>query len=65
MDIAAMSMSLAQFKVQQQVSVSVAKKAMDAAEIQMEGIVEMIDDIAPAPQVSASATSGQIIDVKV
>ena len=42
MSLAAMSTSLAQNKVMQQAAISVAKKAMDAQEIQMQGIVEMM-----------------------
>lgn len=42
MDIAAMSVSNAQAQVMQQASISVMKKAMDAAETQMAGIMEMM-----------------------
>lgn len=42
MDIAAMSMSMAQSQVQQQASISVLKKAMDSTEVQMNSIVEML-----------------------
>ncbi|MGD9559404.1 MAG: YjfB family protein [Oscillospiraceae bacterium] len=48
MDIAAMSMALSQAKVAQQASVSVTKKAMDLAEVQMQGIVDMMQQAAPA-----------------
>lgn len=42
LDIAAMSMSMAQAQVMQQASVSVMKKAMDNTETQMNGIIEMM-----------------------
>lgn len=42
MDIAAMSMTMAQSQVQQQAAVSVMKKAMDNTETQMNGIIEMM-----------------------
>lgn len=42
LDIAAMSMSMAQAQVMQQASVSVMKKAMDNTEAQMNGIIEMM-----------------------
>ena len=54
MDIAAMSVALSQNKVMQQASVSVAKKAMDAAEVQMQGVVQMMQ-----------GASGQHLDIKV
>lgn len=42
MDIAAMSMAMSQSSVQQQASVSVMKKSMDAAETQMNALLEMM-----------------------
>lgn len=42
MDIAAMSMTMAQSQVQQQAAVSVMKKAMDNTEAQMSGLMEMM-----------------------
>ena len=42
MDIAAMSMAFAQSQVMVAASTSVTKKAMDAAETQMQGIIEMM-----------------------
>lgn len=42
MDIAALSMSMAQSNVQQQASISVMKKAMDNTETQMQGLMEMM-----------------------
>ncbi len=48
MDIAAMSMAMAQSQVMQQASMAVTKKIMDHAEVQMQGIVEMMQQAAPA-----------------
>lgn len=42
MDIASMSMALAQSNVMVQASTSVAKKAMDATEVQMQNLLEMM-----------------------
>lgn len=48
MDIAAMSMQMAQANLMQQVSTSVTKKAMDIAEVQMQGIVDMMQGQTPS-----------------
>lgn len=48
MDIAAMSMAMSQSKVMQQASLSVTKKAMDVAEVQMQGIVDMMKGASPS-----------------
>ena len=42
MDIAQMSIALSQNKAMTQASVSVAKKAMDVTETQMQGLMEMM-----------------------
>lgn len=42
LDIASMSMALGQNSVMVQASISVAKKAMDASETQMQGLLEMM-----------------------
>lgn len=47
MDIAAMSVGLSQAKAMQTVSTSVTKKAMNVAEVQMQGIVDMMQSSAP------------------
>lgn len=57
MDIAAMSMAFSQAKVMQQASISVTKKAMDFAETQMQGIVDMMQ--------GASASFGHSLDIRV
>lgn len=57
MDIAAMSMGMAQSNLMQQVSVSVTKKAMDQAEVQMQGIIDMMQ--------GATASFGHQLDIKV
>ena len=48
MDIAAMSMAMSQSQVMQQASIAVTKKAMDQAEVQMQGIVDMMQQATPA-----------------
>lgn len=48
MDIAAMSMGMAQAKVAQQVAVSVTKKVMDVAEVQMQGVIDMMQGASPS-----------------
>ncbi|NLW79089.1 MAG: putative motility protein [Ruminococcaceae bacterium] len=47
MDIAAMSMAFAQSNVSVQASLAVTKKAMDTSEVQMQGIVDMLQTAAP------------------
>lgn len=58
MDIAAMSMSLADFKLDMQVSTSVSKKVMDSAEVNAEVITKMLDAI------DQMVPSENIIDVR-
>lgn len=57
MDIPALSMGLAQMKVSVPVSMSVTKKAMDTAEVQMAGMLKMMDGI--------KAAFGQRLDIRV
>ncbi len=58
MDIAAMSMAYSQSQVMLEASLAVTKKAMDASETQMQGLLQML----PA----ASAPSfGQHLDIRV
>ena len=57
MDIAAMSMELSSMKLQNNVGIAVAKKAMDQQEVQASGLMEMIQQAAPP--------SDHIIDIKV
>lgn len=64
MDIAAVSMAYAQFELQQQASVSIAKKSMDVAEAQMQGLIEMLQVAAPDPEAVPPTDLGQLIDVK-
>lgn len=45
MDIAAMSMSLATSRLQMSVGTSMAKKAMETAEISMEGLEKMFETV--------------------
>lgn len=58
MDIAAMSMSLADFKLGMQVGTSVSKKVMESAEVNAEVITEMLDAI------NQMVPSENIIDVR-
>ncbi len=46
--IASMAMSMSQNKVMQQASIAVTKKIMDQTEVQMQGIVDMMQQAAPA-----------------
>lgn len=57
MDIAAMSTAMAQSNLMQQVSLSVTKKAMDTTEVQMQGIIDMMQ--------SATPNFGQRLDISV
>lgn len=59
MDIAAMSMSLASSRLAMDVSTSIAKKAMESAEVSAEGIDKMLEAV---EQIMPS--SDHIIDVR-
>lgn len=48
MDIAGVSMALAQVKASSQASVSVTKKAMDTAEVQMQALLQMMQGASPS-----------------
>ncbi len=52
-----MSIGLAQAKAVQQASISVTKKAMDVAEQQMQGVVDMMQSVPPS--------FGQQLDIRV
>ncbi len=54
-----MSMAMSQAQVMQQANVSVTKKAMDMAEVQMQGIVDMMQSASPP------ASFGQRMDIRV
>lgn len=58
MDIAAMSMDLANFKLGMEVGTSVSKKVMESAEVNAEVITEMIEAI------NQMVPSENIIDVR-
>ncbi len=62
MDIAAMSMGLSSVRLQQSVGVSVAKKAMDAQEVEAAGLMKMMDAAAPG-QVPSDGV-GQVVDAR-
>ena len=57
MDIAGISMALSQMKVHQQVSLSVAKLAMDSSK-------QSMDDLSKTMQQSVQPHLGQSIDIK-
>ncbi len=59
MQIAATSMTMAEQKLQQSVSVSMLKKTMDSAEASMSKILDMMD-IMPSPD-----GRGTLLDVRV
>ena len=59
MEIAAMSMAMANSNLQNSLSVSLLKKSMEAIEESMEGFTEMIDNI-PSPD-----GRGQLLNVRV
>ncbi len=59
MDIAALSMSMADSSVQNALSVSMLKKSMDSVEDTMASFIEMIDNM-PSPD-----GRGQLLNVRV
>lgn len=59
MDIAAMSMSLASSRLMMNVSTSVAKKAMESAEVSADGINKMLEAVE-----QMMPSSENIIDVR-
>ncbi|AKP48492.1 YjfB family protein [Bacillus smithii] len=62
MDISALSVGLHQIQLQQSVGIALTKKAMDAAQVQSQAMINMIQQSAvPAPH----PTSGHKIDVSV
>lgn len=61
MDIAAMSMELSAARLQQNVGICVAKKTMEAQEMQAAGLMEMVD-AADAARIPADGV-GQYVDV--
>lgn len=62
MDISALSVGLHQIQLQQSVGIALTRKAMDAAQVQSQAMINMIQQSAvPAPH----PTSGHKIDVSV
>ncbi|MEJ9211891.1 YjfB family protein [Bacillus smithii] len=62
MDIAALSVGLHQFQLQQSVGIALTRKAMDTVQIQSQEMINMIQQSAvPAPH----PTSGRKIDVSI
>lgn len=48
MDIPALSMNMSQNKVMQQAAISITKKTMDVAEVQMQGLIDMMQGANPS-----------------
>lgn len=64
MDIAGLSMGLSQMKVAQQVSMSVLKMAMNASQVQMEDLLQMVQQNAKMMEQSVNPHIGGKIDIK-
>ncbi|RQD72053.1 MAG: putative motility protein [Tindallia sp. MSAO_Bac2] len=64
MDIAAMSMTLSQMKLQQEASVSVLKMAMDSSAPQMDGLEKMLDANAKMMEQTVTPHLGGNLDVE-
>lgn len=65
MDIALLSMALSQSHIQQQVSLSVMKTALDQAETNANGLTKIVDSASVAPlQRLAQPHLGTTIDLK-
>lgn len=65
MDIAAMSTMLSQANLQQQVSISVMKMAMDAAKVQAVDLTQMLQESTKAMELSVNPHLGTNIDIKI
>lgn len=63
MDIAAMSMALSQMQLQQQVSTSVLKMAMETPEAQLDKLVQSMEVSARAMEHSVTPHLGANLDV--
>lgn len=61
MDIAAMSMELSAARLQQSVGISIAKKTMDAQEMEVQALMDMVD-AADSVRIPSDGV-GQIVDV--
>ncbi len=64
MDIAGLSMGLSQMKVAQQASMSVLKMAMNASQVQMEDLLQMVQQNAKMMEQSVNPHIGGKIDIK-
>ncbi len=65
MDIALLSMALSQGQIQQQVSLSVMKKALDQAQVGAEGLTKMLESVdGSALQHAAQPHLGGNIDIR-
>ncbi len=65
MDIAAVSTALSQEKIQNQISVSLMRKAMDGADQQMENIQKLMDANVRMMEQSVTPHVGGNLDVRV
>jgi len=65
MDIAAMSMAISQMQLQQQVSTSVLKMAMETPEAQLDKLVQTMEASAKAMEQSVTPHLGTNLDVSV
>lgn len=63
MDVAALSMSLSQMNLKQQVSTSVLSMAMDSAKGGMENMSQMLQDSAKAMELSVNPDVGANLDI--
>lgn len=63
MDVAALSMSLSQMNLKQQVSTSVFSMAMDSAKDGMENMSQMLQDSAKAIELSVNPDLGSNLDL--
>lgn len=64
MDIAALSVSLSQGKVQQQVGLSVMKMAMDVAETKGNSIASLASETTKAMESSVQPNLGAMLDIQ-
>lgn len=63
MDIAALSMGISQMNVAQQASVSVLKMAMNAGEMQMEELLQMVQQNTKLMEQAVTPHLGQNVDI--
>lgn len=64
MDIAAVSIGLSQMKVAQQSSISVMKMAMDAGQMQMKDVVQMVQENTKMMEQAVDPYLGKNLDIR-